>query len=636
MMDGISLDHIRTQKAAGYYMLERGNWNTPPWTLVQSLGNVSVVFERFKRHLHGEPIFARGCPKKPWHGFADSKIVKSADEATALYEYCLSLDSEAELMLCKALDAEFSSVWRPGRMAFGAGNDAATAGNGSFSCGLATFPKLHPSVRNLLDMARVSADEFPYLEVVYTGLGETDCHYVQLRGGPQVSGSSPDYIPRNTTVTRILECGDSSEQSLVAFKSLCESCKGVPGVVIDHFSTGGNLASHYSAHGVTNGIPVICTHPVAIGDVLHDNSHTVVPIDPYSVRAGIAAGSLLRLSNDVARMATHMVLTGCHNFTGMQGDDGFFLGLATILMIRLGIAASQGEARYARRGPKDRSLIWQNAFNTSVFKSRDDVPNVLNLFLNHSWSSGYGGAAWANCMSAVKQLDFNTQAVMREPNAEHVKQLGLALHEAVNQAHNNGWWLNKFTSGNAFNDAAAGNPQIFLSAVPMMAAARSIPREDLAEVIVKWKRSADIPDVTKKARRRSKKTKETIKVDTTPVAKAKPTDIVEAQGKLKNGVLHVQFTHNLHPTPEKAYSTFDITPKEDVVRAIQEMAANGNVVTSMAGSSTLYVPLCLSLATEQGKFICSIKDRHVATISIHDHAIIVNGDSAESQTVEFC
>lgn len=568
----------RTQKAAGYEVLCTHGWHVPGFLVVSSISRLHELFALFVATYHCFP-FCRPCPPDARHGFVGSRVCKTYEEAFALFQEAMAIEPESEMMLCVPMDPFCSAVWMPGMLSIGPGNDGSTGGHQSFAMLTANVVPTYLSI--LATKAKIKATQAPYIEAVVTGLADEDIWYTQLRGGPKDDCPvRPDYIPFDVVVTAIITPAGEDEET---WKKRCEALKDLPkGTVVNH-SDGGTMASHYAAHAKGNSIPVLCTFKPELGQKLEKN-WDLLPINPYSVRAGIAAGSLLNLSPKNARLACYAILTGTHNAACMTMDDGFFLGLAAILMARVGIAASQGESRHAREKGIARNAVYDRSFEQSVFTNRMDLPAMMELFTKHKWSPSYGGRKWKSCTAAVKALDTAIQTAMRLPTEASTSRLITALHDAVNQAHNTGMFLDKFISKDMMDRAAAGDPRIWISATPMMFAAKSIPRVELSEVIAKWKRAKALPVAKVTKTKRDMYAPPQMASSTGP---STPKTIVAVQAQVKGQSLHIQYRTNVQIGAGENYGKFDVNVIPQSIESVKSCPAS----TSWAMTSTVYYTL---------------------------------------------
>jgi hypothetical protein len=86
-------------------------------------------------------------------------------------------------------------------------------------------------------------------------------------------------------------------------------------------------------------------------------------------------------------------------------------------------------------------------------------------FVYDSWPQGDGGKEWGKCTAALIELDTAILEMLRWPTHANVLAMTEKLNLAVNQAHNNGWWMNKFTGDDlTFTYAAEQNLTIIAEA----------------------------------------------------------------------------------------------------------------------------------------------------------------------------
>jgi hypothetical protein len=487
----------RSQKATGIQALKNyvGNASVPNFTLIQNVEDVQICYDMISKYCNSK-LFARPCPTRPRHGFVDSRPVTTVEEVRDMMIATLEADPDGEMILMPAINAAFNAIWRPGLLAFGPGNDGATSGHNSHS-----LPLVPVNLRDryafygycdAMENARINADEVAYIESVIEHTGNSaeygakyKRYLVQMRGGPAMESAKPDYIPALTNVNNVV----IAEGDLLEWESKAANFKA--GTVVYH--PGGSLASHYAVHCVLNNVPILITSEPHVGDVLEPNSDKV-PLDVQAAVRGVAAGSGFELANNQnTREAVKAMLTGLHNTAVFEGGDSFYIGAAAAIMIRLGIAASQGEARHGNSGNLfrgGRDQVYTRAF-VDLFESRKLLGATYDIFANQHWSGGYGGKAWATCTKAVGNLDTAVRNFMLNPREENLKKVISTLNIAVNCAHNNGWWMNKFVDSDAMDSAAQGQPHVFIEAVPVLYALNEVDADVIENMHQAWLDSAD-------------------------------------------------------------------------------------------------------------------------------------------------
>lgn len=440
-----------TQKGKGVVALQNEGMSTPHlWGFFKTpdqLDHPGLVF----------PCFARPCPKRPRHGFVDSRKVNSREEAIAVLSETLAADPEGELMLMSNIPApKWNVVWTPTLLTIGEGNDGATAGRDVVSIPLVRHQSLQPL---LLSQAGIGQDEDPYIEIVRADSGIT--YYTQIRAGVKMGMISKNYIPSTVTVKKILHTReDGKDFSLLEWEKLIQSHASDEGVVVYH--PGGSFSDHYTVHARTFGIPVILeTNPdLSIGQVLEKESEEIIP-DPQAVLRGLVAAEKLPLGKGTSRSdGVALLLTCLYNASVMGGEYAKWIGVGVGLMIRFGMAALAGEARHFRpdgRQMVDRDIIYHKNFPFSYSRHHARVNRLTNILRYGFAGGGVGGEKWAKCGASLYPLFNCIRELSREPKVKTVQKMIRALNVSVDQAHNNGWWLNKFSGKELYIDIQAGN-----------------------------------------------------------------------------------------------------------------------------------------------------------------------------------
>jgi hypothetical protein len=406
-----------------------------------------------------DTLFARPCPQRPRHGFVDSRIVHNVDELKQVLIETLAADPGGEVMLMDPIDSpKWSAVWTPNMVTFGKGNDGATAGVDTISIPLSGKMSIN---KELLKDALIGDDEDPYVELVKASQNSGGTLFItQLRAGPKLGKmNGPNYLPADITVKEIVftQDDDNVPLSLLAWEKLMqEKAQDKEGVVIVH--PGGSMTDHFTVHARTFGIPVLLDGTVpAIGDTLEKQTDEI-PLDPASVLRGIVAGEQVGIGvklNGGDKHSTHaqvaLLLTALYNAPSMGGDYGRWLGIATALMLRFGSAALSGEARHVVKQNnlpmKQREVVYNTVFPYTLTRHHARTNRLTNVLRYGFEGGGIGGEKWAKCGAALMPL-FNAVGLLaREPTVENVNNIIRTLNVAVDQAHNNGWWLNKFTIG---------------------------------------------------------------------------------------------------------------------------------------------------------------------------------------------
>ena len=468
----------QTQKAKGILTLQSAG------VLDESMAHVSKGLGESVigvAVLGGYPVFARPCPITPRHGFVDSRVVKSEDELAQVWLEALAADPQAEMVLMPWIPATHSMVWRPGLLSVGPGHDGATAGHDSITITLE--PGYSKFWKGLAVQAGCNLEtSTPFLEAVASD--KLPSVVTQIRAGDnKPAPTEPNWNPYPGMiiggVVPIDPAHKSDPGAMLAWETNAKTlCPGVHVV----WNPGGNLGDHWSVHARLAGISVITTFMPVTGQTLPAMGELPVPLNPQAIVWGYLGGLIApSLLPDVARQrAVACALLGSHHGLRMGGEMGVHLGASVAVMLRLAQAACWGECRHKDGGkgvplPKGQphvgKLSRQQVFagildNWAV--GRLGMLDKGKLFLQGNWSGGYGGPAWAACAGATNDLDATMLTLMANPTEQGAKQVVATLTNVVNLAHNNGWWLNKFTkSDDMYNLAAALDPRVAILAGPI-------------------------------------------------------------------------------------------------------------------------------------------------------------------------
>jgi hypothetical protein len=438
---------LKTQKAKGLFTLANA------YGYMVSLPK-AVVGVKDGEFIYGDalpsfPFFARPCPTRPRHGFVESRVVKDLEEFAQVVKETAAEDENGEVMCGPFIQSSYNMIWTPSLFCIGEGHDGATAGRGTINYPLSgTIP---PKIAALLEMAGVGEGEWPYIEVVS---GQSSgFKLTQLRAGPAGVGGGPDYLPKSMVVKEILKVDPSSD--LLVWEKLIMEKKDQDGVVVYHPT--GSLVDHFSVHARSVGIPIITSHPVEVGDQIERVDTAPAP-DPSSLLWGIAAAEKFPLTSNSWGAATKMILAGLHNSSGMGGVEAKWIGVAVGMMLRLGTAALKGEARHVHKGgvypvngKPDRTSVYLKVLPYSLRKLRAMTPRLIHVLRYGEYGgSGIGGPKWGRCGVALLDLYNAVGKLARGKDQDGVGEVIRSLNRAVNQAHNGGWWLNKFCDMGSF------------------------------------------------------------------------------------------------------------------------------------------------------------------------------------------
>lgn len=392
----------------------------------------------------GFPCFARPCPKIPRHGFVDSRVIKNKRELLALWKEVRKQDKNAEIILGPFFKkVPLNAVYvNTGLLSIGPGNDGATGGKHSISFPVAPY-KLPERVRVASKLYKKDVAYFEAIE------GNGKLNLVQIRGGPKVSATKTDYIPKNMTIKKIVKPHNDLlkwEQDVKKFKA---------GTVV--YGNGHTLASHAAIHCVLNKIPFITSFSPRVGQRIKKARTKTAKVKRSEFRKGVRAGINLCKSFDQGEDFSnlfHYSMSVLHNWAYLRSSEhaGWLLGSASILFGKVCAALIAGEYRHsgstdysANRG-KNRDKIYHKSLLSGV-SAFHSLPKMFSGFHGKVWEDGYGGLSWANCAfftsklwsSSVKMFNHKRATIDKK---EIVELIGI-MNTVANLAHNNGWWLDK-------------------------------------------------------------------------------------------------------------------------------------------------------------------------------------------------
>ena len=432
--------------------------------------------------LSGFPYFARPAPSVAKHGYIDSRMVTTKEECAALLAQVLEDDPEGELLLCTFIEnAALNVVWTPTALTFAKGHDGATAGKNVTVLPLAGA--IHGSLSYVLPRAGLRPKEHPYIEAVLTK--DPYVWLTQLRAGPAVPVGN--YVPRRTVVETVVHA-DPTQYKDRAWERKMKPLAGAKGLVV--WQPQGAMTSHFAIHAFANKIPIVFdATPPEKGAVLTRTDNAVGAFDPQAMLRGVVAGDKFKLQykQESTGAAVHAMLLATHNATVMTGEYSKWVGMAAALMLRLGCVALTGEARHLNgTSPKaGRSEVYHRSLPYSLSRHRRRVRNLVNMFRYGAWGSSFGGKKWAYCGVATVGLFEAVRKLAQTPTEAAAAEVVKALNIAVNQAHNGGWWLNKFCDTSAFQLIQEGYVTAVLRACPILAVLDQIYASFTAEDLEK-------------------------------------------------------------------------------------------------------------------------------------------------------
>lgn len=451
---------IRTQKARGLSALSHMPRTN---SAVRTLQIYGIMHQ--KDILGGVvlPAFVRPCPHRPRHGYIDSRVIETEASLQKLAKEVFEDDPQGEVMLTPVFEAvSHNMIWTPSLLTIGLDHDGATAGKNTVNVPLTG--QVPGVIKKLLADSKVGESEDPYIEaIIAQNISQNYTYLTQLRAGPK-GAVVGNFIPAKVKVQKVIQ---PKGEDLLQWEARIRKLDGEPGVVVYH--PGGSPADHYSVHCRCTGVPVVYDHEPEEGEVLKPTD--TPELDPQEVINGaiIAAKMMTAEPDKLDRTAwAELMLFGFHASAGLSGVSSRLLGASVISMIRLGMAALAGEARHCRSTevhiPQgNRQDVWRGMDGKSLTELRAAVNSLINIHLCGEFASGgFGGKKWAQCGVSLVPL-FNglrklALAKLPSEQREAINNLLLSHNIAVHQAHNGGWWMNKFVQQVAFDRLQENDP----------------------------------------------------------------------------------------------------------------------------------------------------------------------------------
>lgn len=437
-MNNIELGYSNTQKGRGIQWLGPNNpfyylgIETIPFTLIQKKDDIANI------PAHSFPRFIRPCPVRPRHGFVDSRLCYSIEDAYAVWEEMIAEDPKGELIVMRPCYATWNAVWANGVLSFGPGNDGATSGNESVSIGM---PKVGPTYLGIyaqLPHGLIAPGETSYFEFVGS---PGEAYVTQARSGVVIERAG-DYIPRDIEVKRIIRTnGETLTEWERIILSIREEDK--PTTIVYH--PGGNCGDHFFVHSAQAHIAITMgqREPI-VGETW--NRVDGFELNMTEFQAGYRAAwnplpedTTLDLI-DIFRLSIIVL----HSY-GAQSDSKL-VGWACGWFVRIGLTLCIGEARYSemsgpiykRMGRQYRGAIYDSLKFQGFRTLKGLIKRALYSFEFDNWGSGFGGKKWAS--SARRLLRLHNSAITGKDNV--IAQ----WNTCVNLAHNGGWLFNKICS----------------------------------------------------------------------------------------------------------------------------------------------------------------------------------------------
>lgn len=506
-------------------------------------------------------VFARPCPKKPRHGFVDSRPVviprkwdaerlkETSAEMRGIYNEALAADEKAEMLVMPYIPAEFNMIATPALVAVGPGNDGATSGHESI-----VLPVMETTTpfRDKLNI-KAGVKEYPFYEFVayrrhqYDGVqGSRNIYYAtQVRNGPKPDAAGADgrdYIPHKMVVKNVI----TAQGDLLSWERTTKHLAKEDGVVVYHKD--GNLASHYAVHCILNKIPIVTSFEPMLGQELEPAGAHIKVSEPDhdAFLTAVAEGLSIKHNNYPVRPsdAVTLMLYAMHNAPMLDMKNPLhvrLLGYAIGSTIKLCAVACMGELRHSgfdhelltiitdknkdSKG-RGRGEVYVDCLNWRFMELKHIAIRDTRAFGYAGWghkpvpggAAGVGGIKWFECATLSWDL-WNAVCDFALGKAK-IDGVLTALNRVVNVCHNGAKMLTKFLpSMREFNIASRDPMMIAVLAAPVAHVINSMPvihEEDIAfercvfptldDIVDAWKLANKLP--AKKVAELAKKAEE--------------------------------------------------------------------------------------------------------------------------------
>ncbi len=429
--------------------------------LIQNESDIKSFYDKYNLDLYNinqsqSKIFARPCPKTPRHGFVESRIVSSEIELKSLLKETLKTDPNGEIVLTKWIENPTYNVVYTGNgsLSVGPGNDGATGGKNAISLQVAP----HVLSQTVRKSSGLKLSDNPFIELVF---GTYNSYYygnldsiiiTQVRGGPNISQTFEDFIPKNLTITNVIQ----PNKNLLEWE---KQCKNLPtGTVV--FGKGHTLGSHAAIHCVINNIPFITSFEPKVGTLLKQKSFKKNKFSFNEYKQGLQFAFKPDYNNKLLlKNKLNISLTILHNWAYLCNDEkaSSLLGYSVGTFLKILGALICGEYRHCINNNnnyfEDRNDIYKTVYNSaSFFTKMKQMRKIQADFLNKGkFRKNYGGKKWAGATDMIIKLWNASLLTENNFNNKNINNLISLFNQSVHLVHNNGWLFNKITNKQVVN-----------------------------------------------------------------------------------------------------------------------------------------------------------------------------------------
>lgn len=383
-----------TQKARGVFVL-RGTvlfqGLVPPLCTIASWSPMHCFPTDMETPLK-YPVFARPCPRRPRHGFVESRVIFNELGFLTVIAETLAADPAGEVLFMPILSGQYSAVATNAGVVFGTGNDGATTGRRGHSklIPVAVAPSAWIAAVGKEGVSKSGVRECPYVELVeHEGI----LYPVQLRDGPAQQQGAVWSVSPGAAGKRIEHTCDLApgwEKDLMAVERQLSSLKKeLPGAVHAQVLVrlkGANLFCHAAVQAIAHGFSVWVgsSRSPRVGEKFptggpsNANDWTAAF---YAELAKYVAEALLQIPGNPDSVREHswrisMAIATLHAHASWSMEQAAplrrLIGTAIAYTFRYVAASLLGELRhYYSCGP---GQMW-----TSLFQGEEPNQEVLNV-----------------------------------------------------------------------------------------------------------------------------------------------------------------------------------------------------------------------------------------------------------------
>lgn len=513
----------RTQKARGLQALRIHQRKTQPIALIRSQDEIDAGLALVKF-----PIMARPCPRKPRHGFVESRIVKTRKAIVQIVQETITADPYGEVILMPPVKASFSGIVTNSSITLGRRRNGATTGQHCLSIPCHTNMRMALGLDDHIAATRKNGETSITRFATYAGIKPTDGIFVetvgnevvQLRTGPQYDSSQTRFSSVSSIRPQFVFVVPSNMDFLAYEKKLDEliACVTHPAYVLI-LQPGASLTSHYMVQAISKGCSVAT-------DLSHCEPEQLVIFSASSstpqfpnaasakyrnaIQESMTLAYSIRPTADTLAWAVS-VIQGIGPTHHNQGSVNLLIAAATILA-KAGAGICLGEYRHFfrvgpgrigaialapvsfphelqyhyRKGPLDRTQIFRAAFDLP-WQKHDTWFNMISILtrvehdyrIPDSWSGGYGGAKWGDCTAATISLllallpyvlttDEKPEKSLQPATAKgQLNRVIQAANRLITVSHNSNKCLTKIISGSTLGEISLGDTGIRIATTPL-------------------------------------------------------------------------------------------------------------------------------------------------------------------------